>query len=115
MPEQDKRREKDATLRQDIRTLGNTLGQAIRRHEGDAVFTTVEQLRSACIHLRDVTQGLSQYEEHQQHERQSIQQEIAALSREIMQLVNGCDLDMAIDVIRAFTVYFHLVNTAEQY
>jgi phosphoenolpyruvate carboxylase len=115
MLEQDKRREKDATLRQDIRILGNTLGQAIRRHEGNAVFTTVEQLRSACIHLRDCTRRLSQYEEHQQHERQLVQQQIAALSQEIMQLVNGCDLDMATDVIRASTVYFHLVNTAEQY
>src|SRR5215472_5564351 len=115
MPEQDKRREKDATLRQDIRTLGNTLGQAIRRHEGDAVFTTVEQLRNACIHLRDCTQRLSQYKEHQQYERQLAQQQITALSQEILQIVNGCDLDMATDVIRAFTVYFHLVNTAEQY
>src|SRR5204863_9352852 len=112
MPEQDKRHEK---LRQDTRILGNTLGQAIRRHEGEADFTTVEQLRSACIRLRDCTQRLSQYEEHQQHERQLAQQEVAALSQEIIHIVNGCDLEMATDVIRAFTVYFHLVNTAEQY
>jgi phosphoenolpyruvate carboxylase len=114
MPEQDKRREKDAPLRQDIRILGNTLGQAIRRHEGDAVFTTVERLRNACIRLRDCTQRLS-HEEHTLHEHQLIQQEISTLSEEIIQIVNNCDLDMATDVIRAFTVYFHLVNTAEQY
>ena len=72
MPEQDKHPKKDATLRQDIRILGSTLGQAIRRHEGDAVFTTVEQLRSACIRLRDCTRRLAQYEEHQQHEHQLI-------------------------------------------
>jgi phosphoenolpyruvate carboxylase len=29
--------------------------------------------------------------------------------------VDSCDLDTTIDVIRAFTVYFHLVNTAEQH
>src|SRR5437667_11801742 len=115
MLEQDKRPKKDAALRQDIRILGNTLGQVIRRHEGAMVFMTVEQLRNACIRLRDCTQRLSQYEEHQQPERQLIQQEVAALSQEIMQIVHGCDLEMAIDVIRAFTVYFHLVNTAEQY
>jgi phosphoenolpyruvate carboxylase len=115
MLEQDKRREKDATLRQDVRILGNTLGHVIRQHEGDAVFTTVEQLRSACIRLRDYTRQILQYGEHQEQERQLIQQEVATLSQEIVQIVNDCDLEMAIDVIRAFTVYFHLVNTAEQY
>jgi phosphoenolpyruvate carboxylase len=108
MPEQDKRREKDALLRQDIRILGNMLGQAIRRHEGEAVFMTVERLRSACIRLRDCTQQLSQYEG-------KGEQEVAKLSQEIGQIVSHCDLDIATDVIRAFTVYFHLVNTAEQY
>src|SRR5215472_16836935 len=115
MPEQDTRHEKDAPLRQDIRILGSTLGHVIRRHEGDVVFTVVEQLRSACIHLRDCTQRLAQYEEHQQQERLQAQQEIATLSEHITQIVDGCDLKTAIDVIRAFTVYFHLVNTAEQY
>src|SRR5262249_51021376 len=115
MSERDKRREKDAPLRQDIRILGNTLGQAIRQHEGDAVFTIVERLRSTCIRLRDCTQRLSLYEEHQQQERQMIQQEVTILSQEILEIVHACNLDMAIDVIRAFTVYFHLVNTAEQY
>lgn len=115
MPEQDKRREKDAPLRQDIRTLGNSLGQAIRRHEGDAVFTTVERLRSACIRLRDCTQQLSRHKENAPHERQRIQQEVSTLSQEIVQIVSNCDLDTATDVIRAFTMYFHLVNTAEQY
>src|SRR5579864_4041796 len=97
MPEQDKRPKKDTTLRQDIRILGNTLGQAIRRHEGEAVFTTVEQLRSTCIRLRDCTRKLSQCEE--QYERQLIEQEITALSQEILQIVHGCDFDTAIDVI----------------
>ena len=37
------------------------------------------------------------------------------LQADILQIVSESDLDTAIDVIRAFTVYFHLVNTAEQY
>ena len=37
------------------------------------------------------------------------------LDQKIRDIVENCDLDTAIDVIRAFTVYFHLVNTAEQY
>ncbi len=49
------------------------------------------------------------------HKQNSIQQEIAALGQEIASIVEGCDLDTTIDVIRAFTIYFHLVNTAEQH
>ncbi|MBV9229831.1 MAG: phosphoenolpyruvate carboxylase, partial [Chloroflexi bacterium] len=112
MPEHDNRREKDAPLRQDIRVLGNALGQAILRHGGPAVFDTVEQLRHNCIRLRECTEKLS----HASSEEASpLQDEIAALTQEIAHTVDNCDLDTAIDVIRAFTAYFHLVNTAEQY
>jgi phosphoenolpyruvate carboxylase len=109
---QENRKEKDAPLRQDIRILGNALGQAIRRHSGDAVFETVESLRNACKRLRDCTERLPQASA---QETVQLEQEIASLSDEISRTVQHCDLDTAIDVIRAFTVYFHLVNTAEQY
>jgi phosphoenolpyruvate carboxylase len=109
---QENRKEKDAPLRQDIRILGNALGQAIRRHSGDTVFETVESLRSVCKRLRDCTERLPQASA---QETIQLEQEIASLSDEISHTVQHCDLDTAIDVIRAFTVYFHLVNTAEQY
>src|ERR1700736_119410 len=112
MPEQDQRRDKDAPLRQDVRILGNALGQAIQRHGGHHVFDMVERLRHNCKRLRDCTERLSQASP---TESVQLQSEITALSQEIMQIVNSCDLDTAIDVIRAFTIYFHLVNTAEQY
>ncbi len=112
MPEQDSRREKDAPLRQDVRTLGNALGQAIQRQEGSLVFETVERLRNACKGLRDANQRLAQATD---DERYDLSKEIAQQSDEIAHIVNNCDLETAIDVIRAFTVYFHLVNTAEQY
>ena len=44
----DQREQKDASLRQDIHTLGDALGQAIRRHGGETVFATVERLRKSC-------------------------------------------------------------------
>ena len=112
MSEHVSRREKDNPLRQDIRILGNALGHAIQRHEGHKVFNTVEKLRGDCIRLRD-------YNERVIHthgeEKIRLEREILFLQEEILQIVSETDLDTAIDVIRAFTVYFHLVNTAEQY
>ncbi|MBO0784137.1 MAG: phosphoenolpyruvate carboxylase, partial [Ktedonobacteraceae bacterium] len=108
----DYRKEKDAPLRQDIRTLGNALGLAIRRHGGLAVFDTVERLRKDCKLLRDCTERLAGGSV---EDTEQLNAEIDRLSSEITQIVNSCDLDTAIGVIRAFTVYFHLVNTAEQY
>jgi phosphoenolpyruvate carboxylase len=112
MPEIDSRREKDAPLRQDIRTLGNALGQAIQHQRGHDVFDTVERLRAACKRLRDCDQQLLTSSP---EDAELLRSEIKQLDQEIMQLVDGCSLDTAIDVIRAFTVYFHLVNSAEQY
>src|SRR5215467_14398576 len=114
MPEQEQRTEKDAPLRRDIRMLGNALGRAIQQHDGVTVFATVEQLRQNCKRLRECTETLSRSSE-SQVDSQKLRDEIAALDREITQVVDGCDLDTAINVIRAFTVYFHLVNTAEQH
>ncbi len=112
MPEQENRNEKDAPLRQDIRTLGNALGRAIQRHGGNAVFDTVERLRGNCKRVRDCTERLAQASA---DEAQALEHEIVTLTQEITQIVEECDIQTAIDVIRAFTVYFHLVNTAEQY
>ncbi len=112
MPNQEDRTQKDAPLRRDIRLLGDALGRAIQRHEGSAVFNTVERLRQSCKRLRECAEILARSPNDNSI---PLQQEIAALDQEITQIVEHCDLDTAIDVIRAFTVYFHLVNTAEQY
>ncbi len=109
MIEQEQRAEKDAPLRRDIRTLGDALGRAIQQHGGSRVFTTEERLRLSCKRLRECEERLAYASDPQ------LWNEIAALGQEIMRVVEECDLDTAIDVIRAFTVYFHLVNTAEQY
>src|SRR5437660_2053511 len=106
------RRERYKPLRENIRTLCDALGQAIQRYTGQAVFATVERLRGDCKRLRDCAEQLSQASG---EEALQLQAEIDNLDREIMQIVEGCDLGTAIDVIRAFTTYFHLVNTAEQY
>src|SRR2546426_7583141 len=114
MPEQEQRTEKDAPLHHDIRLLGDCLGRAIQQHGGSAVFDTVEQLRRNCKRLRDLTYTLETSEATPEI-KQHVHDEIAALRQEITRIVHECELDTAIDVIRAFTVYFHLVNTAEQH
>ena len=112
IPEDDNRAGKDAPLRHDIHMLGDALGQAIQQHEGATVFETVEQIRRKCKLLRTCGEALISASG---TEATQIQQEIAALGQEIASIVDGCDLDTTIDVIRAFTIYFHLVNTAEQH
>ncbi len=112
MPEQEQRTEKDAPLRHDIRTLGDALGRAILLHDGSQVFDTEEMLRLNCKRLRDCSERLAYATE---PEYTQLKAEIIVLDKKIRDIVENCDLDTAIDVIRAFTVYFHLVNTAEQH
>ncbi len=112
MPEQEQRAEKDAPLRRDIRTLGDALGRAILQHGGTRVFDTEERLRLSCKRLRECTERLAYAPE---PECTQLRAEIATLDEGIRDIVENCDLDTAVDVIRAFTVYFHLVNTGEQY
>jgi phosphoenolpyruvate carboxylase len=96
--------------------LGDALGRAIQKHNGNVVFDIVEQLRQSCKRLRECTEMLAREPQGASTVKaDQLRDEIGALDREITRIVNDCDLDTAIDVIRAFTVYFHLVNTAEQH
>src|SRR5438105_4985093 len=112
MLEQTQRDEKDAPLRRDIRTLGDALGRAIQQHSRPAAYETEERLRLACRRLRECDELLNAASGEQ---AARLREEIETLDREITRIVEECDLETAIDVIRAFTVYFHLVNTAEQH
>ena len=82
----------DSALRNDIRRLGNQLGDALVRQHGPELLERVEQVRAMARGLRrDEESG-------------------AALS----ELLDDADVVEAIHLVRAFTVYFHLANTAEQ-
>lgn len=111
MSEREQRVEKDAPLRRDIRALGDALGRAIRQHSRPEVFETEEWLRLHCRRLRECYELLQSAGS---DEAARLHAEIETLDAEITHVVEKCDLATAIDVIRAFTVYFHLVNTAEQ-
>ncbi|MEZ5246873.1 MAG: phosphoenolpyruvate carboxylase [Acidimicrobiales bacterium] len=82
----------DAVLRADIRRLGAQLGEALVRQHGQRLLDRVEQVRAIARELR--------------REQASTTELVAALA--------DVELIDAIHLVRAFTVYFHLANTAEQ-
>jgi phosphoenolpyruvate carboxylase len=79
-----------------VRLLGDVLGQVLVEEEGPELLDDVEQLRRATIELRGSGDPL------------------AGLDR-VVGIVAGFDLDRAESVARAFTVYFQLVNLAEEH
>ena len=74
----------DASLRGDVRALGELLGKSLIRQEGQELFDLVEKVRAAVrsghgeAELKDVT------------------------------------VNQAVQLVRAFSTYFHLANVAEQ-
>jgi phosphoenolpyruvate carboxylase len=90
---------KDAPLRADIRRLGDLLGETLKRFGGERLFEIEEGVRALCKRLRGARGG----------------KETVATERELKRLLRRLSLDETIGVIRAFSVYFQLVNIAEQY
>ncbi len=73
-------------LREDIRRLGDLLGQSLIRQEGEATFELVERIRTLVREDPDQAQTL----------------------------VDELPLDQATTLARAFSLYFSLANVAEQ-
>ncbi len=87
--------EKDAPLRNDIRRLGDLLGETLKQLGGKKLFDVEEQVRALCKQLRA--------------------KHSPATERRLKRLLHGLSVDESIGVIRAFSVYFQLVNIAEQH
>ena len=87
-------------MRRDVRLLGEVLGEVISESAGADLLADVERLRHAVIAARSAA------------DRGSAQ--AAAAGDEIMALVSAWSWERAELVARAFTVYFHLVNLAEE-
>lgn len=77
-------------LRNDIRLLGDLLGRTLKRLGGTKLFDTEEQVRALCKQMRAKPSP--------------------ATERRLKRLLHGLRTDDAIGVIRAFSVYFQLVN-----
>ena len=85
--------DKDQALRDDVRTLGAMLGEIIREQSGDELFEFVEKARLRAIRRRE------------QNEKPG---------EDLAQLVEGLEAGQALQVIRSFSTYFQMVNTAEK-
>ncbi|EIT87230.1 Phosphoenolpyruvate carboxylase [Fictibacillus macauensis ZFHKF-1] len=80
-------------LRKDVKFLGHLLGEVLVNHGGPELLGQVEQIREMTKTLRN----------HHDASYQDLKQQIHALEEPIRE-----------QVIRAFAVYFQLVNIAEQ-
>ena len=86
---------KDAPLRRDINLLGRVLGRVLIEQEGQDLFETEEEIRTLCKRLRfDYAPELD-----------------ARLRRRI----DAMSVGELRRIVRAFSVYFQLVNVAERY
>ena len=88
-------RPQDEPLHEDVRWLGDALGRVIRRLEGEHAFQVVESLRVACRARRRGEPG-------------------APTLDELLARIEALSLADCATTARAFTLFFLLINTAEQ-
>jgi phosphoenolpyruvate carboxylase len=88
-------RPEDVPLHDDVRWLAGALGRVIQRLQGDPAFQTIEALRKACRARRRGLPGAPTFE--------ALLDGVAALP-----------VELSATTARAFTLFFLLINTAEQ-
>ena len=88
-------RPEDVPLHEDVRWLAETLGRVIQRLEGPDAFDAVEGLRQGCRDRRRGHPG-------------------AASFGTLLERVDALPLELSAVTARAFTLFFLLINTAEQ-
>lgn len=85
--------EKDQALRADVHLLGALVGDLLREQGGDELFDFVETARLRAIRRREGNERPDET---------------------LAEFLKDLDLSLAGDVIRAFSTYFHVTNTAEK-
>src|SRR5215468_2194423 len=91
------RQQLPALMRRDVRLLGDLLGEVIREAGGQGLLDDVERLRRAVIAAREQPGDAAD-----------------RAGDDIAALVAGWPLARAELVAKAFTIYFHLTNLAEE-
>ena len=84
----------DKALRSRVKLFGNILGDILHEHAGKTVFDAVETLRKGHISLRKT--------------------ENSRKRQKLAKLIESIDADSLGHVVRAFSLYFSLVNIAEE-
>ena len=84
----------DKNLRSRVRLFGNLLGEVLREQSGAGILNAVETLRKGYIRLR--------------------KEENDKLRKRLSLLIENLTPNELTDVIRAFNLYFSLVNIAEE-
>ncbi|HEY9198209.1 MAG TPA: phosphoenolpyruvate carboxylase [Gammaproteobacteria bacterium] len=85
---------RDKELRARVRLFGDLLGNVLRAQEGGQVLAAVEKLRKGFIRLRE--------------------EDDPRLRARLAEVIDELDPQLLTHVVRAFNVYFSLVNIAEQ-
>ena len=85
--------DKEQALRDDVRTLGALVGELLKDQGGDELFDVVENARLRSIRRREGNE---------------------IPGEGLAELVMDLDLPLTMQVIRAFSTYFQMVNTAEK-
>jgi len=93
MPENLIDADKDAPLRNNIRLLGRLLGDTVREQNGEATFKIVEMIRQTSVRF------------HRDNDEPA--------KHELQELLNQLDPKETVDVVRAFSLFSHLANIAE--
>ena len=86
---------KDEPLRRDINLLGRMLGRVLIEQEGEKLFETEEEIRLLCKRLR------FDYD--------------PELDERLRRRIDAMSVGELRRIVRAFSVYFQLVNIAERY
>ncbi|WP_290522672.1 phosphoenolpyruvate carboxylase [Alcanivorax sp.] len=84
----------NAPLRDNVRLLGDLLGECLRQQAGDDLFNTIEQIRQAAVATRS---------------------EQGAPLTTLTDLLSPLDDDTLLEVARAFSQFLNLSNIAEQH
>ena len=85
--------DKDQPLRDDVRTLGGLVGELLKEQGGDELYNFVETARLQSIRRREGNEKPGE---------------------ELASLFQSLDLGFTLAVIRSFSTYFQMVNTAEK-